>query len=66
MSVDATVFRGDVGACLRVVGRGEQGPAMRVTFSKEGLATYRGDDETDALLPRDESSCTLRLATEYM
>ena len=33
---------------------------MRVTFSKEGLATYRGEDETDALLPRDESSCTLR------
>ena len=34
---------------------------MRVTFSKEGLATYRGGDETEFLLPRDESSCTLRL-----
>ena len=50
---------------MRVVGKGEQGPAMRVTFSKEGLATYRGDDETEALLPRDESSCTLRFKTEY-
>ena len=45
-----------------MVTRGEQqGPAMRVTFSKEGLATYRGGDETEFLLPRDESSCTLRL-----
>jgi len=57
--------RGDVGA-LRVVGKGEQGPAMRVTFSKEGLATYRGEDETEALLPRDESSCTLSpLGSEF-
>ena len=47
---------------MRVVTRGEQqGPAMRVTFSKEGLATYRGGEETEFLLPRDESSCTLRL-----
>ena len=48
---------------MRVVGKGEQGPAMRVTFSKEGLATYRSEDETEALLPRDESSMTLRLTT---
>ena len=41
-----------------MVARGEQG--MRVTFSKEGLATYRGEDESEALLPRDESSMTLR------
>ena len=35
---------------------------MRVTFSKEGLASYRSEDETEVLLPRDESSFTLRLA----
>ena len=47
-----------------MAGRGEQGSAtMRVTFSKEGLATYRSEDETDALLPRDESSFTLRLTS---
>lgn len=51
--------RGDVGA-LRVAGTGREQTAMRVTFSKEGLATYRSEeDETEALLPRDESSFTL-------
>jgi len=54
---ETTEIRGDVGA-LRVVGR-VGSATMRVTFSKEGLASYRSEDETEVLLPRDESSFTL-------
>ena len=49
-----------------MVGTGREQTTMRVTFSKEGLATYRSEqDETEVLLPRDESSFTLRLISLF-